>query len=237
MEFIKSINDLQVHAHYSDEMVETVYLPLLRHLTDLQKQKNGRILAFLAAPPGSGKTTLSMFFQHLSEQTPGITPLVSLGMDGFHHYMSYLNSHTIVRDGETIPLVKIKGAPPSYDLEKMTDKIRRIAAGENCGWPAYSRKTHDPVEDAVTVDSPIVLIEGNYLLLDEPGWRELKQYADYTIRIAPDENVLKERLIERKAASGMPREEVIRHVEFSDLVNVKLCLEKSLPADLVIESL
>ena len=237
MEFIKSINDLQVHAHYSDEMVKTVYIPLLKHLTKLHEEKNGRVLVLLAAPPGSGKTTFSLFLQHLSNQVPDVIPLVSLGMDGFHHYMSYLKSHTTERDGEIIPLAKIKGAPPTYDLEKMTDKIRRIANGENCTWPLYSRKTHDPIEDAVTVDAPIVLVEGNYLLLDEPGWRELREYADYTIQISPDESVLKERLIERKAASGMPIEDVIRHVEYSDVPNVKLCLEKSIPADLIIDNL
>ena len=29
----------------------------------------------------------------------------------------------------------IKGAPPTFDLEKLTERLKRVAAGENCGWP------------------------------------------------------------------------------------------------------
>ena len=37
------------------------------------------------------------------------------------------------------------------------------------------------MEDAVTIDADIVLLEGNYLLLDMEGWRELSEYAIYTL--------------------------------------------------------
>lgn len=57
---------------------------------------------------------------------------------------------------------------------------------------------HDPVEDAVYVDGDIVILEGNYLLLNEDGWRDLSKMADYTISIKADPEMLKKRLVERK---------------------------------------
>lgn len=103
MEFPCTINGLAVKAAYSDRSVEEIFLPLLRSLTEKQKEKGRRILVMLAAPPGAGKSTLSLFLQKLSEEDPELTPLTAIGMDGFHCYRSYLAAHTIVRDGEEFP--------------------------------------------------------------------------------------------------------------------------------------
>lgn len=232
MNFSKIVNGLTVEASFDDKELETVYLPLLSKLSEMQKRKKRRIVVFLAAPPGAGKTTLSLFLQYLSENTEGITPIIAVGMDGFHRYEEYLVSHTVEHDGINIPMVKIKGAPITFDLEKLTGKIKAVAAGEVCKWPEYSRKLHDPIEDAVIIDRDVVLIEGNYLLLDEPGWRDLRNYADYTIKLNAKEEDLRQRLIDRKKAAGASPSEAMAHVEFSDLRNVRLCLAHSFPAEL-----
>ena len=157
-----------------------------------------------------------------------------IGMDGFHRRQAYLVSHTVVRDGEEIPMSRIKGAPATFDLEKLTDRLKRVAAGENCGWPIYDRRLHDPVDDVITVNGNIVLLEGNYLLLDVPGWRELRTYADYTVLIRADEELLRRRLTDRKAMGMASYDEAERFVEFSDMKNVRTCLEKSGDADLIL---
>lgn len=235
MTFTRKINGIDVEARYPDSDVERVYIPALRKFTELYRQKGKRIIIFLAAPPGAGKTTLSLLLQELSRSVPDVEAVTAVGMDGFHFPGTYLNSHFTVRNGERIPLKKIKGAPETFDLGKLADAIRKLALGEKCRWPEYSRILHDPVEDAVTVDGNIVLIEGNYLLLDEPGWRNLKAFADYTIRIEADEAVLRERLISRKEAGGLTHEEAAAYVEYSDLRNVRLCLTRSMEADMIIK--
>ena len=88
------------------------------------------------------------------------------------------------------------------------------------------------MEDAVTVDADIVLLEGNYLLLEEHGWRELRKYADYTVSVRADESLLRSRLISRRIKTGVDEEAATRFVDFSDMPNVRLCLEKTAPADL-----
>ena len=134
-------------------------------------------------------------------------------------------------------MVDIKGAPITFDLEKLTEAVKRVAYGENCGWPAYDRILHNPVENAYYVESDIVILEGNYLLLDEDGWRDLEQYADFTIQILADENVLRERLIDRKIKSGNSREDAEHFVDYSDMANVRTCLEKTMSSDMILQAL
>lgn len=230
-----NINGLDVDAHYTEENVNTIFIPLLKHLTQLQKEKNRRILVMLAAPPGAGKSTLVSFLEKLSQETDGITPLQSIGMDGFHRRQEYLVSHTTIRDGKEIKMVEIKGAPETFDLPLLAKRIQKVMAGENCGWPIYDRTLHNPVDNVITISATIILLEGNYLLLDEPGWRDLTSYADYTISLTADETHLRNRLIERKAASGNSIEKATAFVDYSDMVNVRTCLQETRNADLYLE--
>ena len=229
------INGLEVNAVYSRDSIEGIFLPLLRKLTKMQKEKGRRVLVLLAAPPGAGKSTLLSFMEKLASEDEQSGEIQIIGMDGFHRRQAYLVSHTVIRDGEEMPMSRIKGAPPTFELEKLTERLKRIAAGENCGWPIYDRRLHDPVDDVITVEGDIVLLEGNYLLLDEPGWRELKDFADFTVLIRADEELLRKRLTDRKAMGMATRQEAEKFVEFSDMRNVRTCLEHSGDADLTLE--
>ncbi len=224
------INGIDVDAVYSEQAVQTIFLPLLEKLERMQKEKGKRILAMLAAPPGAGKSTLLAFLSRLAEERG--CRIQTIGMDGFHRRQEYLLSHFVERNGEQIPMVRIKGAPVTFDLPRLTESIRKAAAGEVCGWPAYDRLLHNPVENAVLLDSEIILLEGNYLLLDEDGWRDLRNYADYTISVRADEGMLRSRLIDRRIRTGVEHDAAVRFVDYSDMPNVRLCLEKTLPADL-----
>ena len=232
MEYSAKINGIEVCAYYSEKTIRSLLIPLLEHLSAMHDKKQSRILALLAAPPGAGKSTLVSFLEALAkERLPGKT-LKAVGMDGFHRRQEYLLTHTAEVNGEEIPMVNIKGAPVTFDLEGLQKKIEEVTQGKNCKWPRYDRLLHNPIEDAITIDADIVLLEGNYLLLDLDGWRELSAYADYTISLSADEDLLRERLIARRIASGVEREKAEKFVDFSDMANVRLCLEKTKHADL-----
>lgn len=230
--FNRIINGLPVDAEYSMANIKDIFIPLLEDVASLQKEKGRRIVIFLAAPPAAGKSTLAEFLQYLSETTPGLTSIQAIGMDGFHRYQDYLLSHTIIRDGVEIPMVKIKGAPPTFDTDKLTEAIKSVCSGAICTWPVYDRLLHNPVEDVITVEKNIILIEGNYLLMDDPSWKSMSSFADYTISIIADLQLLKSRLIPRHLLSGKTPEAAEEFVENSDLANARLCIEKMLPADL-----
>ncbi len=233
-EFDVKINGLDVHARYSERAVRDIFLPFLKEMTELHKKMQRRILVMLAAPPGAGKSTLLAYLEKLSAECEGLEKIQTIGIDGFHRYQDYLLTHTTVRDGETIPMVKVKGAPETFDLDKLTERVRKVAAGEVCGWPQYDRLLHNPVEDAVTVDGEIVLLEGNYLLLDTDGWRDLKKYADCTFMIRAEEDLLRDRLVERRMKTGVAQKAAEEFVDYSDMVNVRTCLTRSMPADLTL---
>ncbi|MBP3280457.1 MAG: nucleoside/nucleotide kinase family protein [Butyrivibrio sp.] len=234
MEYFVNMNGIDVCAHYSDETINEIFLPLLGRLSAMQKEKNRRILVMLAAPPGAGKSTLASFLQKLSEENDNLTDIQAIGMDGFHRRQEYLTSHKTVRDGQEVRMVDIKGAPITFDLDLFKERIKRVLNEKKVSWPSYDRHLHNPVDDAILVEKDIVLLEGNYLLLDEDGWRELNKMADYSIFISADEDLLRDRLIDRKIKSGNTREVAEKFVDYSDMANVRLCLNKSSSADLVL---
>ncbi len=232
MEYNVNINGIDVDAAYSDETIEEIVKPLLKHMADLHDSEKRRILVMLAAPPGAGKSTFVSFLEHMAKEIIPDKKVQAIGMDGFHRRQEYLTSHKTVVDGKEIPMVDIKGAPITFDLEALKNKIIELKENAVCKWPEYNRMLHNPVEDAITVDADIVLLEGNYLLLDQDGWRDISEYADYTISMTAEPQMLRKRLIDRKIASGNTREKAEKFVDFSDMANVRICLEYSKKADM-----
>ena len=218
MDYKVTINGIPVDAHYSEHAVDEIFVPLLKKLTELQMMKQRRILMLLAAPPGAGKSTLLSFLEK-----------ISLERD-----QEYLLNHFVNRDGRDIPMVKIKGAPVTFDLEKLKARVADVAGGKICGWPVYDRLLHNPVEDAVMIEKDIVILEGNYLLLDEDGWKDISDYADFSVFVCAEEDELRKRLIERRIKTGVEEKASAQFVDFSDMPNVRLCLEHSKKADLTL---
>lgn len=228
MDVLLDVNGFETAARFDDAAVSGIFLPLLRALTRRQREINRRLTVFLAAPPGTGKSTLAALLERLSTENPDLMPLQALGMDGFHYHQDYILSHTVLHDGAEIPMRLIKGAPESFDVEKLRRTLERIQS-DNLRWPLYDRRLHDVVEGAIPVRAPIALIEGNWLLLDAPGWSTLPH--DTSLFICADPALLRGRLVERKVRGGFPREEAAAHYLRSDGPNVLRCLSNRLPAD------
>ena len=226
------VNNMPVEAYCSDRDVKEIFIPLLKRLQRIAEEKQGRALMMLAAPPAAGKSTLLKVLKIISEEMPDMPPVEIIGIDGYHRYNDYLKTHTMVRDGAEIPMVKVKGCPESFDLKKLTKNVQNVSSGAICKWPDFDRMKEDPVEDAFTVASDIVILEGNYLLLESEGWKDLRKYADYTVSIRATPEFLRQRLIRRRVNAGVPCEQAVAFVDYSDMVNVRLCLEQTGAADL-----
>ena len=192
----------------------------------------GRTVVLLAAPPGTGKTTLALFLERLAATVPGMPRVQALGMDGFHYPNAYLDVHEVVEDGERKTLRSRKGAPFTFDVEALATAVADLKVARPHLWPAYSRELHDVVPDAVEIAGEIALVEGNYLLLDELVWRDLAALADCTVFLSAEADMLRERLVSRKVAGGMDYAAARAWYEASDGRNVRAVLGAHVPADI-----
>lgn len=229
--YILNINGHEITAQFDEDNIQNIFIPLLKKWTQMQKEKNRRILILLAAPPGSGKTTTSVFLEYLSQNIDDLIPIQTIGMDGFHRYQNYLEHHYIERDGKQILMKDVKGCPETFDVDKFIDKIKETKIKDTF-WPLYNRAIHNPEEDKVFINSPIVLIEGNYLLLNEEPWDQIHNLFDDSLFIEANIKQLQKRLISRKMLGGTPFHQAKEFYYQSDGVNVKRVLEHSLKANL-----
>ncbi|HDJ2741286.1 nucleoside/nucleotide kinase family protein [Salmonella bongori] len=221
-----TVNGLHVEAHYHDDEIETVHKPLLQQLAKIHAANpERRTIIFLSAPPGTGKSTLTTFWEYLSHQDADLPDIQTLPMDGFHHYNRWLEAHN---------LRAYKGAPETFDVDKLAANLRQVRAGK-ATWPQYDRQRHDPVEHAVVVTAPIVIVEGNWLLRDDDRWRVLAEFCDFSLFIHAPAETLRARLIGRKLAGGLSQAEAETFYERTDGPNVHRVLESSLPANLTLE--
>lgn len=224
------INGLPQEIRFSKGAIEKIFKPFLLKLSELREITDRKVVAFIAAPPGVGKTSLVQFLEKLSRENIELSPVRALGMDGFHYDSEYLKSNKIIKDGQEILLNDIKGAPETFDVDTLQEKLREVRQ-EGTDWNIYDRMIHDVVHNVLSVEDDIILLEGNYLLLKEPRWTNIRVLADYTVFIKARPEILKERLINRKIQGGLSREDAEKFYYASDGKNVIRVLQNSAAAN------
>ena len=225
------VNGLWQEVKFTEAAVEELFMPFLHELTDLKMTMDRKVIAYLVAPPGAGKSTLAQFLEKLSrDRSNEVDPIRALGIDGYHFTAAYMNITTIERDGEQILMRDVKGAPETFDVDLLVDKIRAVRQ-EGTDWNIYDRRIHDVLPDYWSVEDDIILLEGNYLLLKEVGWTNVRVLSDYSVFIDAEPELLRERLINRKVKGGKSREEAERFFDFSDSKNIERVLKNSARAD------
>lgn len=202
---------------------------LIELASDLVARHDGRVALGIAGGPGVGKSTLAQqLVAALNESAPDLAAYVP--MDGFHMKHSKLVALGIDRD---------KGMPHTFEGAAFADFLARLktAAGPVSG-PGYSRKIEDVVDDAFTVGAGVrlLVVEGNYLLLEDAPWRRIRPLLDSAVFIDVPRELVRARLLKRHGEEGLFTEERNRaHVERVDLANYDLVLRSRPRADIVID--
>jgi pantothenate kinase len=180
-----------------------------------------RILG-VTGSPAAGKSTIS------AALTEALAPdAVLVPMDGFHLAASELRrlgSHDR------------KGAPHTFDAAGYVALLRRLRdnVDDVVYAPQFRREIEEPIAGAIAVprEVPLVVTEGNYLLL----WPHARELLDEVWFVETDEQVRLERLIARHMAYGRTRAEAEGRAYGSDQRNAELIAGTRDDADLVVRS-
>ena len=187
---------------------------------------HGRVLLGICGPPGAGKSTLA---RQVADEVGSAAVVVA--MDGFH-----------LQDDELTRLGRLdrKGAPDTFDVDGYVALLRRLRepAERPVYAPAFDRDRELSLAAAVPVlpEHRLVLTEGNYLLLDAPGWREVRGLLDECWFVDLDDDVRRERLVARHVRHGRDREAAAAWVRRSDEANAQLVDATRDRADLVVRA-
>ncbi|MFC6671098.1 uridine kinase [Marinobacterium aestuariivivens] len=198
-------------------------------LIDTVARPGQRILIAIAGPPGSGKSTLAeAVVEQLNSKVGSQSQAALIPMDGFH-----LDNQDLDKQG----LLTRKGAPETFDAKGLVRLVRRIRnGGADIHYPLFDRTSDRCLVDAglLKAGTPIVVVEGNYLLLEDSPWKALAGLFDATVFLAPPVETLEERLILRWLNYGLSPEMAAEKARGNDLRNARLVLEKSVTADLLL---
>lgn len=182
----------------------------------------GRFLAGLAGPPGAGKSTLAAAV--VAELGPGARVVP---MDGFHYDDIVLNARGLRHR---------KGAPETFDVAGFLNLLARLRAEDEVAIPIFDRSIEisRAAADVVMPADRILVVEGNWLLLDEGPWSDCAACFDLTVMLEVPEAELVRRLMERWAAHGKTPEAARAWIEGNDLPNIRRVIAGSRPAEAVI---
>jgi len=196
---------------------------LISRARKLAESGQRRILG-IAGAPGSGKGTVAASLQNALGSCAAVVP-----MDGFH-----LAAAELERLGKT----DRKGAPDTFDAAGYIALLRRLREpdGETVYAPAFHREVEESYAGAIAIpsDVPLVITEGNYLLLGDGSWSKVWCLLDEAWFLALDEDERVARLVERHVRFGKTPEEAKRWVRRSDERNAALVNPTRARADIVI---
>jgi len=185
-----------------------------------------RTVLGLTGAPGAGKSTLGAAL--VAALGPDVAVLVP--MDGYHYANAVL---------EALGRRDRKGAQDTFDAGGYVSLLRRLRSGEEevVHAPEFRREIEEPVGSALPVprDVPLVVTEGNYLLLREGPWAALDGLLDETWYLEPGEDLRHDRLVARHEAFGKPPEEARAWALGSDEANARLIAGTRGLADLVVQ--
>lgn len=188
-------------------------------------QAGQRRVVAIAGPPGSGKSTLAARVVQSADRTLGVAAAL-LPMDGFH-----LDNDTL----DARSLRAVKGAPDTFDAEGFVALLGKVRqGGADLRYPLFDRAQDRTLPDAglLKSDTPLVVVEGNYLLLQREPWAGLNVLFDLTVMLAPDLAEIEARLVARWLDHGLSPAEAKARACGNDLANARTVIAHSAKADL-----
>jgi pantothenate kinase len=176
-------------------------------------KRSGRALLGLVGPPGAGKSTLAAALLAEFADVAQVVP-----MDGFH--LANVELERLGRRGR-------KGAPDTFDSAGYVALLRRLLAqgdDEIVYAPEFRREIEEPIANAIPVfaRTQLVITEGNYLLLDDGPWAQVRELLDEVWYVDVDDTLRVDRLTQRHQQFGRSVDEAAAWVAGTDEPNARL---------------
>ncbi len=199
-------------------------------LIENRARAGARMIVAIAGPPASGKSTLAEgLVQTINEEGQGRVPQAALlAMDGYHLDNPILESRG---------LRSRKGAPETFDAEGFCDAVKRLQTTTRITYhPRFDRQLDLSVANAVAVhpETPVIVVEGNYLLLKAAPWSGLADTFTASVFVCPTLDQIRNRLEERWVRYGFSKEVAEQRILKNDLPNAELVMGRSREADLTL---
>uniref|UniRef100_A0A1D1YIV2 Putative uridine kinase C227.14 n=1 Tax=Anthurium amnicola TaxID=1678845 RepID=A0A1D1YIV2_9ARAE len=223
-----------------EEMYDSLADRLL-HNAATMLDPNSKYIVGLAGPPGAGKTTVAFeVVRRLNNLWAKKVPNSRLAdiatvipMDGFHLYRSQLDA---MEDPEEAHARR--GAPWTFDPVLLLNSLQTLRTQGSVYVPSFDHGVGDPVEEDIfaSQDHKVVIVEGNYLFLEEGAWKEVSSIFDEKWFVDVDINTAMQRVIKRHISTGKTQDVAKWRVEYNDRPNAELIIKSKKNADLVIKS-
>jgi pantothenate kinase len=184
-----------------------------------------RTVLGIAGAPGAGKSTLGVTLARALGDRAAL-----VGMDGFHFANEELDRRGIRSR---------KGAPDTFDVDGFASLLARLRRPQRAPIyaPVFDRARDESIGSATPVHptTPLILVEGNYLLLETGPWRAVRRLMDevWFLDVGPEERV--RRLIRRRQAFGDSVSHSERWVRNVDEPHAELIRSTRHRADLIVE--
>lgn len=193
-----------------------------------ERGQSGRSITAIAGAPASGKSTLAEDLVHrLNAEGPGSAAVFP--MDGYHYDDAVLHAR-----GQR----PRKGAPFTFDVAGFGHMLTRLRANTEAeiAVPVFDRALEISRNAARIIPDTVrhLVVEGNYLLLDEAPWSDLRRHYDTSVFLRVPEGILKARLLDRwKDLAG---EDLRAKMDENDLPNALLVARQSSGWDYVLDN-
>ena len=189
----------------------------------LDRGQSKRSLTALAGPPAAGKSYIAnALCRDLNKYSPDSA--VVLPMDGYHLDDALLEKRGI-RDR--------KGAPHTFDIIGFIHILQRISLGDeiDIAVPVFDRSLElsRAAGRLIPRTARHILVEGNYLLLDQPEWRDLAGFFTTTVMITAPRSLLERRLMQRW--QNLSPTQAREKCESNDLPNADLVMNSSMSTE------
>jgi len=183
-----------------------------------------RTLLGITGPPGAGKSTLA---RAIVGEVGDKARLIE--MDGFHLAQSRLAE---------LGRLERKGAIDTYDGNGFLALIQRMrnSAAETIYAPQFRREFEESIAGAIAVEPRVrlVVVEGNYLLVETGPWGELRGLFDEVWFCESEENARLLRLIDRHRSYGKTEAEARHWALGPDQRNADVVASTRSRADVII---